>query len=153
MEAQHRIAAGLKPLGLRIHPDKTRVVDSRSEAFTFIGFEFRPDRLAPDESNLRKFRQAILQWSAPESSIDWERRLERINGLVRSFAWYFHRTDAVRLFWTLDHEILSELRELALRQPPPAGWESRLVRLSSLRQVGWAGKRSRGRGQWNGYGS
>ncbi len=152
-EAQRQVARELRRLGLRMHSGKTRLVDSRREGFSFLGFEFRPDRLAPDESNLRKFRESIAQWSDPGRSIGWEERLKQINALVRSFAWYYHRTDSARLFWTLDHDVLVGLRELALVQPPPAGWERRLVQLGSLRQVGWSGKRRRGGGGWGGYGS
>lgn len=152
-EAQRRVASELGRLGLRLHAGKTRLVDSRQDGFSFLGFEFRPDRLVPDESNLRKFRESIARWSDPARSIGWEERLTQINALVRSFAWYYHRTDAARLFWTLDHDILLGLRELSLVLPPPADWNRRLVRLGSLRQVGWSGKRRRGGGGWGGYGS
>lgn len=153
-KAQRQVASELRRLGLRMHSGKTRLVDSRREGFSFLGFEFRPDRLVPDESNLRKFRDAIAQWSDPGRSIPWEERLKQINALVRSFAWYYHRTDAARLFWTLDHDILMRLRELALIHVPPSDWEQRLIQLTSLRQVGWSGKRRRGGGGgWGGYGS
>lgn len=152
-KARRRVANELRGLGLRMHAGKTRLIDSRREAFAFLGFEFRPDRLVPDESNLRKFRESIAQWSDPGQKIAWAERLQRINGLVRSFAWYYHRTDVARLFWTLDHDVLAGLRELALEQPAPPDWEGRLVRLGALRQVGWSGKRRRGGGGWGGYGS
>jgi RNA-directed DNA polymerase len=152
-QAQRQVANELRRLGLRMHSGKTRMVDSRREQFAFLGFQFLPDRLVPDESNLRKFRESIAEWSDPGREIGWGERLQRINGLVRSFGWYYHRTDAARLFCTLDHDIMMGLRELAMARPAPSDWEGRLERLGSLRQIGWSGKRRRGGIAHCGYGS
>jgi hypothetical protein len=55
--AHRRAQSELKRIGLTLHPDKTRVVDSRRESFSFLGFDFHPDRLVLP---LYRFRATVL---------------------------------------------------------------------------------------------
>jgi RNA-directed DNA polymerase len=142
----------LKKIGLEIHPDKTRIVDGRAESFSFLGFEFHPDRIVPSGGNLSELRDGISAWCNPHSGHSWDERMERINGLLRSFAWYYHKTDASRLFWSLDEFVAEQLAALELAiGSPEHPWRNRIVKMSQMREATWKGSRRKGRG-WSGYG-
>jgi group II intron reverse transcriptase/maturase len=151
-QAMRDVQQQLSKLGLTMHPEKTRLVDSRAETFGFLGFEFHPDRLVPDAENLAKLRDSIAACCNPHRGDPWERRLAEINSLLRSFTWYYHRTDATRLFWGLDQYVEQLLQELEVEIGPPSRpWQETLVKTSRMRRVGWKGSSKRGRKGWDGY--
>ncbi|MCA8996844.1 MAG: group II intron reverse transcriptase/maturase, partial [Planctomycetaceae bacterium] len=45
--------------GLSLHPTKTRLVDSRTEAFTFLGYEFLGNGHWPSRKSLKKVKQTL----------------------------------------------------------------------------------------------
>jgi group II intron reverse transcriptase/maturase len=144
----------LKSIQLTLHPEKTRAIDSRQNSFTFLGFELHPDRIVPTAKNLSELRSGVLACCNPHVSISWGERIERINALLRSFAWYYHQTDSKRIFWSLDAFVIDQLNDLATSLGlDDESWRARLVRMSDMREVSWRsskGKKCRG---WNGYGS
>jgi len=144
----------LRKMKLRLHPEKTHLLDSRRESFRFLGFEFHPDRIVPTAENLAELRSGIVAWSNPHASFDWHQRIERINGLLRSFAWYYHQTDSKRLFWSLDTFVLEQLEQLESKVecPEHGNWRSRIIRISEMREISWRGKRGSKKRGWNGYG-
>lgn len=159
-EALQQVVRELEKLGLAIHPGKTQIVDSRQAEFSFLGFEFHPDRLAPDAENIAKLRDGIDGLCNPHTDVVWQKRIEQINALLRSFAWYYHQTDSRRLFWTLDQHVADRLNELETHiGHPKVSWENQVVKMSTMREVNWlgSGKRSSSKGKrrstgWNGYG-
>lgn len=156
--ARQLIEKQLSELGLAMHPDKTRIVDSRLSAFKFLGFEFHPDRLAPDSANIGRLRNGIASICNPHSTLTWQTRIEQINALMRSFAWYYHQTDSRRLFWTLDQYVAECLAELETQiGAPPFEWSSQVVKMSEMRETHWLGSKRTGKTRkgrmWNGYGS
>ncbi len=64
MEAKARIEAILEPLGLRLHPEKTRIVclDKGREGFVFLGFEHRMR-----ESKKWRDRWYLQKWPSPRA--------------------------------------------------------------------------------------
>ncbi len=146
----------LRTLGLEINPDKTCIVDSRHASFSFLGFEFHPDRIAPDGNNIAKLRDGIAALCNPHVQNSWESRIVAINSLLRSFAWYYHQTDSRRLFWTLDQSVSDSLVELEAQiGAPQKPWREQIVRMSRMREVSWrgTGKSKRKTPGWNGYGN
>lgn len=142
----------LAKIGLRLHSEKTRITDGAVQQFQFLGFAFHPDRIIPTDENLAKLRDGIVAWCNPHSKVTWKERVDRINSLLRSFAWYYHQTDCTRLFWTLDTFVAQQLETLeAAVGPPPMPWRSEVLHLSHLREVRWH-KKSRSRNGWNNYG-
>ena len=144
----------LRKLRLRIHPDKTQLLDNHRESFRFVGFEIHPDRIVPTAENLAELRSGILAWANPHAAYDWHQRIERINGLLRSFAWYYHQTDSKRLFWSLDALVREQLEQLEakIECPEHSQWRSSIIRISDMREVSWRGKRKTNKRGWNGYG-
>lgn len=152
--ALESIERALRMLGLTTHPDKTSIVDSRQAAFRYLGFEFHPDRIAPDASNLGKLRDGVLAICNPHSGVPWPSRIEQLNAIIRSFAWYYHQADTRRLFWTLDEFVVEQLTHLQAQiGPPERPWQDQIIKMARMRDVRWLGKSKRQVNGWNGYGS
>jgi group II intron reverse transcriptase/maturase len=153
--AQQHASKNLAKAGLELHPGKTQIVDSRSSSFSFLGFEIHPDRIIPSQNNLADLRSGLAAWCNPHLEIGWLERIERINGLLRSFAWYYHQTDSRRLFWSLDELVLEQLESIEGQVANVStGWRGRLLRISEMRNVSWRGQ-TKGKDKkqsWNGYG-
>ena len=148
-----QIRLALKGIGLELHPDKTRITDSTLSQFSFLGFEIHPDRIVPSGENLAELRSSIIGWCNPQLKVEWEVRIERINGLLRSFAWYYHLTDSSRIFLSLDHFAREQLSELN-RLVPCRGfdWSNRLISIPTVRDVVWKSEKSRKKEpRWGGY--
>ena len=45
--------------GLTLHPDKTRLVDARTDGFDFLGYQFEAGQRWPRAKSLRKFKDTI----------------------------------------------------------------------------------------------
>ena len=148
------LAAGkqLAMIGLKLHPDKTRIIDSRTEEFEFLGFRFQPDRILPTVENWTRLHDDLRNLSDPGTDLTWAERIEQINALLRSFACYYQQTDCGRMLWNLDQFVVERLMELEIKNGRTDGsWRGRLVTVHRLREVRYAGKKSQSR-RWNGYG-
>ena len=154
-EAERALQAAeklLKQCHLVLHPGKTRIIDSRSEEFEFLGFRFQPDRISPTADNWNRLHEEIRHWCAKEEDIPWPERIERINGLLRSFAWYYQKADCGRMLWNLDHFVREQLEQLQEQiGKPEQPWQDRLVTAHRLRDARYLGKQKPAR-RWNGYG-
>src|SRR5271165_6967852 len=45
--------------GLKLHPEKTKIVDTQTDAFDFLGYRFKRGRRYPRSKSLRKFKDEI----------------------------------------------------------------------------------------------
>jgi len=152
LAAQQAAQRSLSSLGLELHPDKTRTIDNDCQSFNFLGFEIQPDRIAPAADNLAQLKSGILAWCNPRETWHWQERIDQINSLLRSFAWYYHQIDTRRLFLSLDAFALENVEELATRLDlDRAALAARLIRISEMREISWAGKRKRKAKSWGGY--
>ena len=148
-----RIRLELKKIGLELHPDKTRITDSKRTSFRFLGFEIHPDRIVPSAENLMELKSSIVGWCNPQLPLDWDIRIDRINGLLRSFAWYYHQTDSGRIFMSLDHFVREQLSELEKTVPSRAfDWSNKLISIPTVRDVVWkSAKSKKTTPRWGGY--
>lgn len=152
--ALREVKRALAKRRLRAHPDKTAIVDSRRAAFRFLGFEFHPDHFGPDSANVAKFRDSVLGLCNPHQAADWDSRIQGLNSILRSFAWFYHQADSRRLFWMLDHFVVEQLSELESQiGPPEKPWKEQVVKMARMREVTWLGKSKRKIKGWDGYGS
>lgn len=65
-ETRERVDSALKPIQgwvdqarLTLHPDKTRVVDARSEGFDFLGYRFENGRKRSRSKSLRRLKDTV----------------------------------------------------------------------------------------------
>ena len=126
-EAKARIEEILEPLGLRLHPDKTRIacLAKGQEGFVFLGFE---NHMV--ESWKYQGRWYLQQWPSPRAmasikakvrerttrsfvSRDLRYVVEDLNPVLRGWANYFRRGASSRKFSLVDSYVHLRLSKLA----------------------------------------
>jgi len=125
-EARRRIVIILTRLGLRLHPDKTRIVQltNGQEGFDFLGFHHRMV-----ESSKYRGRRYLHKWPSTRAmasirakirqrtdrrraSLALEAVVEQLNLVLRGWGAYFRHGNSARKFVAIDsyvHECLTRL--------------------------------------------
>lgn len=114
------IGAILGSLKLNLHPEKTRVVDLRSEGFEFLGFHFhklpsfRTGRLAPyawpSQRALAHVREKLRQLTArPRLHVELPELVLGLNRLIAGWRAYFSVGNATRQLAGLDRYVCTRL--------------------------------------------
>jgi RNA-directed DNA polymerase len=62
--ALEMITQWVESAGLTLHPTKTKIVDSRTESFAFLGYSFRGDNIHPRRESLAKMKTRITELTA-----------------------------------------------------------------------------------------
>ncbi len=104
--------------GLTLHPEKTRLVDARTDGFEFLGYRFVAARRWPREKSLVKFKDAVRMETRRTVGRGLAMVIARLNPMLRGWFEYFkhgHRW----IFRTLDGWIRRRLRSLPRKQQ---GW-------------------------------
>lgn len=147
-EARERVAAILAPLGLRLHPDKTRIVclTRGAEGFDFLGFHHRKR-----ESRKRRGRYYLNKWPSKQAmasikakvrqrtdrryaSLPLEWVVENLNPVLRGWGAYFRYGNSSRKFNAIDSYVHERLAILASVKHGISGrnWTTRFT-------YGWLG--------------
>jgi len=127
VEAKARIEAVLEPLGLRLHPDKTRIVclAEGQEGFVFLGFEHRMR-----ESRKWRGRWYLNRWPSPRAmasirakvkqrtarrfaSLPLEAVVESLNPVLRGWGAYFRYGNSSQKFSAIDSYVHLRMATLA----------------------------------------
>jgi group II intron reverse transcriptase/maturase len=141
VEAKARIEAVLGPLGLRLHPDKTRIscLAKGQEGFVFLGFEHRMR-----ESKKWRGRWYLYKWPSPRAmgsirekvrrhtdkrlaKLPLEAVVEDLNPVLRGWAAYFCHGNSAKQFAAIDSYVHLRLAILASKKHGLHGlnWASR----------------------------
>jgi len=134
----------LVPLGLRLHPDKTRIADLRNgaEGFDFLGFHHRMI-----ESRKRRGRFWLNKWPSPRAmaSIRGKVRdltaprqvglplefvvVEMLNPVLRGWGAYFRQGNSSAKFGAIDCYVHERMARLASRKHALSGpnWTDRFT--------------------------
>lgn len=92
-------------LGLRLHPEKTRIVHAARTHFDFLGYRFRRRSryvtLDIAKKSLERVHEAIRQRTR-ETGLGIEELVEQLSAYIRGARQYFGRIRARRLF-SMDH--------------------------------------------------
>ena len=126
-QARELVAAVLDMLGLRVHPDKTRIarLARGAEGFTFLGFEHRTR-----ESGIKPGRWYLQKWPSRRAMASirgtirarTERRyarlplksaVEDLNRALRGWGNYFRYGNSARKFAQIDSYVNERLAILA----------------------------------------
>jgi group II intron reverse transcriptase/maturase len=143
-EAARSLAeATLAPLGLRLHPDKTRIVDLRqgAEGFDFLGFHHRMV-----ESRKRRGRFWLHKWPSPRAmasirgkvrdlttpsrvGLDLSIVVEQLNPVLRGWGAYFRQGNSSAKFGAVDAYVHERVARLASRKHGLRGfnWSTRFT--------------------------
>lgn len=126
----------LTSLGLRLHPDKTRIVDLREgrEGFDFLGCHFRA-RMSGRLWEQRRIRRYYLhRWPSQRAMKrlrekikartgrnrvgvkDIRLTIEDLNPILRGWGNYFRTGNAARKFGQVDDYVVRKLRSLMLKK-------------------------------------
>jgi RNA-directed DNA polymerase len=117
-EAEAALAAvrvWVETQGLQLHPEKTHIVDARTESFSFLGYSFRGENRFPRAKSHRKFVDRIRELTPRKSGDSLEFTLQRINRVTRGWFTYF-RHCYWRIFKTYDGMIRRRLRRMLLKR-------------------------------------
>jgi RNA-directed DNA polymerase len=115
--ALRQIEAWVATNGLTLHPDKTRVGDSRQpgQGFEFLGYRFAAGRRLVRKKSLEALKNKVRNLTGRSRGDSLERIVNDLNPLLRGWFGYFqHATPA--LFGVLDGFVRRRLRAILRKQ-------------------------------------
>jgi RNA-directed DNA polymerase len=123
-------------LGLKVHPDKTKIVDNYEEPFVFLGYVFKKGYFhSPSDKAVKKFKKSIKDVTRRNLTVNLEEFVKnRINPIVRGWGRYFGVGFSKTLFQKLDSWIRRRLRMIQLRS-----WRKIRKLHRELRKRNWKG--------------
>lgn len=102
--------------GLTLHPTKTKIVDSREEGFSFLGYLFKGDTRVPREKSMQKLKATIRAKTKRTSGDSLTFIINDLNPTLRGWFVYFKHSSPLRLFGHLDSWIRMRLRSILRRR-------------------------------------
>lgn len=102
--------------GLTLHATKTRIVDSRTKSFDFLGYTFRGQDHWPRDKSQGKLKDAIRAKTKRTSGDSLLRIVQRINPILRGWFAYFRHSTYRTVFRELDGWIRRRLRSILRRR-------------------------------------
>ncbi|NOU62429.1 group II intron reverse transcriptase/maturase [Paenibacillus sp. LMG 31461] len=126
-----------REMGLRIHPEKTRIVNSKRESFVFLGHEFKPGkRMTPSARAMTKFKERVKEITKRNRTVDVQRLVKKeLNPYLRGWGRYYGTGDVRNRFRDLDAWIRRRLRAVQLRS-----WKKVRKLHRAMRKRGWDNK-------------
>lgn len=124
-------------LGLKVHPEKTKIVNAREETFIFLGHAFKPGGwVTPSSKAIKKFKERTKEITRRNQTIQVSKLIKRVlNPLVRGWGNYYGGGDSKTLFEQLDAWIRRRLRMVQMRS-----WRTGRKLLREMRRRGWKGE-------------
>lgn len=104
------VRAWVAEAGLTLHPDKTRIVDSRTESFAFLGYEFRGDKHWPRRKSIQKLKQNLHPKTRRTSGESIQFMISKANQSLRGWFEYFKHSRYANVFSDIDGWIRGRLR-------------------------------------------
>ena len=98
--------------GLTLHPEKTRIVDSRTESFEFLGYEFRGTKHWPRKQSLQKLKTSLRAKTRRTSGESLQRIIADVNLTLRGWFEYFQHSSYRNVFRDLDGWLRGRLRSI-----------------------------------------
>jgi RNA-directed DNA polymerase len=98
--------------GLTLHPTKTKIVDSRTEGFSFLGYTFQGRNRVPREKSLKKLKDVIQQKTRRTSGNSMAFIVNSLNQTLRGWFAYFKHIRPAWIFRDLDGWIRMRLRSI-----------------------------------------
>ncbi|MCP4900782.1 MAG: group II intron reverse transcriptase/maturase [bacterium] len=114
-QALDAIRQWVSSVGLTLHPEKTHIVDSRSESFDFLGYSFRGKLRFPRGKSNAKERDAIRSMTPRKSGQSLDATIQCRNRNLRGWHAYFRHCHW-SIFREYDQLIRRRLRRLLLKR-------------------------------------
>ena len=113
--ALERVRQWTDRAGLKLHPDKTHIVDAtQAGGFDFLGYHFEQGQRWPSKKSLRKLKEAIRAKTKRANGHSMEMIIANVNRTTTGWLEYFKHSHP-RIFPPLDGWIRMRLRSI-LRQ-------------------------------------
>ncbi len=103
------------PAGLTLHPEKTRIVDTRTDSFEFLGYRFAPDGRWPRAKSLKKLKDSVRSRTRRTNGWSLTEIIRSLNRALRGWFEYYKHAHR-RTFGSLDGWIRSRLRSILRRR-------------------------------------
>ena len=115
--ALRQVTTWVNANGLTLHPDKTRIGDSRQrgQGFDFLGYRFEGGRRYVRTKSLRAFKDKVRARTIRSRGDSLERIIADLNPMLRGWFGYFKHARP-RLYRRLDQFIRRRLRALLRKQ-------------------------------------
>lgn len=97
---------------LTLHPAKTKIVDSRTEAFSFLGYTFQGHDHVPREKSFQKLKDAIREKTRRNSGDSMTSIVKRVNLTLRGWFVYFQHARPSWIFEKIDSWLQMRLRSI-----------------------------------------
>ena len=126
-QALQRVQDWTAQAGLRLHPDKTRIVDATQPGgFDFLGYHFEQGWKQPRAKSLKKFKDTMRAKTGRSHGHSLTAIITEVNQTARGWFEYFKHSRR-RIFSSLDSWIRMRLRSLlrqrAGRKGRGRGWD------------------------------
>lgn len=99
-------------IGLTLHPHKTRLVDSRTESFTFLEYEFRGLNHWPRDKSLQGLQASLRPLVRRTSGDSLPFIVTELNPKLRGWFAYFQHSTYRNVFQDIDGWLRMRLRSL-----------------------------------------
>ncbi len=109
------IAEWTAQAGLILHPDKTHLIDARTQSFDFLGYRFANGRRWPRDKSLTKLRDTVRAKTRRTAGQSLRTIVDDLNPRLRGWFAYFRHSYRTT-FPDLDGWIRSRLRSLLRRR-------------------------------------
>ena len=128
-QALEAIHQWVSSAGLTLHPEKTHIVDSRTESFDFLGYSFRGNLRFPRGKSNAKERETIRSLTPRKSGQSLAVTIQQLNQNLRGWHAYFRHCHW-SIFREFDQLVRRRLRRLLLKRhrrnrkrlPPNQRW-------------------------------
>ena len=97
---------------LTLHPTKTRIVDSRTESFAFLGYEFRGQHHWPRKKSLQKLKDAVREKTRRTNGDSLKCVIAKLNQSLRGWFAYFQHSSYANVFSDIDGYVRGRLRSI-----------------------------------------
>ncbi|HZD46060.1 MAG TPA: group II intron maturase-specific domain-containing protein, partial [Acidobacteriaceae bacterium] len=120
--ALRQVEAWVAANGLTLHPDKTRVGDSRQpgQGFDFLGYRFEAGRRFVRKKSLKALRDKVRGMTSRSRGDSLERIINDLNPMLRGWFGYFKHAPPA-LFGVIDGFVRRRLRAILRKQDKRPG--------------------------------
>ena len=137
-EAEQVLASAravLEELGLRIHPEKTRIVHV-TQGFEFLGYKIGVGKglrykqggiglyAIPRQRSIDRFKDKVRALTRRRIAIPLEELIQALNPVVRGWGMYYRRANVRRLFNRLNMWIVRRIWGWRFKRWRNAGWRT-----------------------------
>jgi group II intron reverse transcriptase/maturase len=122
-------------LRLKLHPEKTRIVNATERGVEFVGFWFNGRWRRPKDKAIKRFKETIKRQTRRQQPRNLHMVIQSINPIIRGWGNYFCKGMKPWIFRDLDGWIRARLRSFKAKKR--SGWViRRTLPLHVLKQMG-----------------